>query len=294
MDDKKKANKNTKTRASSHRDRDRCSNQCDRQEKDRYGHRTYKRHHQDDHPYNCNPPRQDRRDRDSYRDDKPRCNDDSGYAKAAEPAKDRKGSHHAHHMEMSESSPRQRSRSCSTESSVREVKKIRGQSPSHDRSQSRSTSESEENYHLQSGDSPTNATQDPSGWGRKPAAEANIVPLAAPHSNDGWCRKNPPEETKSSPKKPSEDPDALLESHYANSVVLPHHDRHRNNPPSWYLELSREPHLVNTQNKAVGLGLFFKHRSYDNRRAQPSSRTRRQHPYNRSNPRRPKTSRRRG
>jgi len=196
MDDKKKANKNTKTRDSSCRDRDRRSNQRDRQEKDRYGHHTYERCHQDDCPYNRNPPQQDRRDHGRYQDNKPRHNDDQGYAKAAEPAKDHKGGHCAHHMETSESSPRQRSHSCSVESSVREVKKICVRSPSHDRSLSRSTSESQENYHLQSGDSPAKATQDSSGWGRKLAAEANIVLLAAPHSNDGWGRKNPPEETK--------------------------------------------------------------------------------------------------
>jgi hypothetical protein len=56
MDGKKKANKNTKTRASSHCDRDRCSNQRDRLEKDRYGHRPYERCHQDDCPYNRDPP----------------------------------------------------------------------------------------------------------------------------------------------------------------------------------------------------------------------------------------------
>ena len=59
------------------------------------------------------------------------------------------------------------------------------------------------------------------------------------------------------------DADALLESCYANSIVLPHHDRHRNEPPRWYLEISREPRQVDAQNNAVGLGLFFKHRSYD-------------------------------
>jgi hypothetical protein len=54
-----------------------------------------------------------------------------------------------------------------------------------------------------------------------------------------------------------------LESRYANSIVLPHHDKHRNNPPRWYLELLREPPLVNAQNKAVGLGSFFKRHSYN-------------------------------
>jgi hypothetical protein len=45
MDGKKKANENTKTRASSRCDQTRRSNQCDRQEKDQHGHRTYERRH---------------------------------------------------------------------------------------------------------------------------------------------------------------------------------------------------------------------------------------------------------
>ena len=132
-----------------------------------------------------------------------------------------------------------------------------------DRSLSRSASELEENYHLQSGDSPAKATQDSSEWGRKPATRTNVIPLAEPHGNDGWGRKNPPEEVKSSPRSPSEDADALLESRYAINVVLPHHDRHRNEPPHWYLEITREPHQVGAQNNAIGLGSFFKRRSYD-------------------------------
>ena len=162
--------------------------------------RPYERHYQDDRPYNCDPPRQDRRDRDRYRDDKPCRNDDRGYAKAAEPTKDHKGGHHAHHVETSAPSPRHRSRSCSTESSVREVKKICVRSPSHDRSRSRSTSGSEENYHLQSGDSPAKDEQDPSGWERKPAARTNVVPLAESHGNDGWDRKIPQRRLSHPPK----------------------------------------------------------------------------------------------
>jgi hypothetical protein len=110
-----------------------------------------------------------------------------------------------------------------------------------ERFRSSSPSDSEENYHLQSGDSPTKADEDSSEWVRNPTITVSVVPLAEPSSDDGWVRKKKTEETKSSPSEPTEDPDALRESRYATSIVLPYHDRHREEKPCWYLNISREP-----------------------------------------------------
>jgi hypothetical protein len=105
--------------------------------------------------------------------------------------------------------------------------------------------------------------RNPGKWGRKPATKENVVPLAESHGNDGWGKKNPPEEMKSSPQKTSDDIDAMLAARCADTFILPHHDRHRNDPPRWYLKISREPCQVNEQNEAVGLGSFFKRVPYD-------------------------------
>ena len=72
-------------------------------------------------------------------------------------------------------------------------------------------------------------------------------------------QENPPEETNSSLPKPTEDPDALRESRYATGIVLPYHDRHREEKLRWYLKISREPRHMNSCNEAIGLGLFYKH-----------------------------------
>jgi len=103
------------------------------------------------------------------------------------------------------------------------------------------------------------ADNDPSGWGRKPTSTVHVAPFAEPSSNDGWDRKNLPEETKSSPSQLTEDPNALLESQYSTGVVLPYYDRHREEKPRWYLKISREPCQLNSCNEAIGLGSFFKH-----------------------------------
>ena len=107
------------------------------------------------------------------------------------------------------------------------------------------------------------ADEDSSGWGRKLTSTVSVAPLAEPSSNDGWVRKNPPEETNSSPSEPMEDPDALRESQYLTGIVLPYHDRHREEKPHWYLEISREPCQVNSHNEAIGLGSFYKRQPYD-------------------------------
>ena len=60
-----------------------------------------------------------------------------------------------------------------------------------------------------------------------------------------------------------EDPNALLESQYPTGIVLSQHGRHSKEKPRWYLKISQEPHQVNSHNKAIGLGLFFKHQPYD-------------------------------
>ena len=80
------------------------------------------------------------------------------------------------------------------------------------------------------------ADKDSSGWGRKLMSTVSITPLAEPSSNNGWGRKNPPEETNSSPSEPMEDPDALRESQYLTGVVLPHYDRRKN-----YVGTSKSP-----------------------------------------------------
>jgi len=143
MDGKKKAKENTKAKNTSHSDWDRHTDRRDRQDRDRYGY-------------------QDRKDRDRHRDDKPRRTDDRGYAKAMEPAKDRKGGPHAHHVESNDNSPCHCSHSCSADSSIKEVKRVRVRSSMRERFRSSSPSDSEENYHLQSGDSPTKADEDSS------------------------------------------------------------------------------------------------------------------------------------
>ena len=67
-----------------------------------------------------------------------------------------------------------------------------------------------------------------------------------------------PEETESSPSQLTKDLDVLLESQYRTGIVLPHYARHREEKPRWYLEISREPRQVNSHNKTIGLGSFFK------------------------------------
>ena len=263
MESKKKPKEGSSAKASSRRDRDRHSDRRNRQERDRYEYRPYDRRPHEDRPYTRDPPRQDRRDRERPRHDKTRRDSDRGYAKAAESTKDRKGGHHAHHIETGASLPRSRSRSRSAESSVREVKKIRVRSPSRERSRSRSTDGSEENYHLQSGDSPMKDEENPNGWGRKTAAKGNVVTL---ETNDGWGRKNPPEESKPAPAPPQRTPEiaaAIQAAARGDKFVLPHHDRHRDDPPRWYREISRAPRQVNDQNDAIGLGSFFKRDPYD-------------------------------
>jgi hypothetical protein len=107
------------------------------------------------------------------------------------------------------------------------------------------------------------ADEDSSGWGRKLAISVFATPLAKPGSNDGWVRKNSPEETNSSPSEPREGLDALRESQYPTGIVLTYHDRHWEEKPRWYLEISRDPHQVNSCNEAIGLGSFYNCQPYD-------------------------------
>jgi len=84
-------------------------------------------------------------------------------------------------------------------------------------------------------------------------------------TNEGWGRKNPPEESKSPtpPRRTPQDIATLQAGLHGDKFILPHHDRHRNDPPRWYREISREPRQVNEQNDAIGLGSFFKRNPYD-------------------------------
>jgi len=87
--------------------------------------------------------------------------------------------------------------------------------------------------------------------------------LAEPSNNDGCGRKNPLEETNSSLSESTEDPDALRESQHLTGIVLPHYNRHSEETPRWYLEISRDPCQVSSHNEAIGLGSFFKCQPYD-------------------------------
>jgi hypothetical protein len=106
------------------------------------------------------------------------------------------------------------------------------------------------------------ADMNSSAWGRKPTSTVFVILLAEPSSDDGWVRNPPPKEINSSLSEPTEDPDALRESGYATSIVLPYYDRHREEKPRWYLEISRESCQVNSCNEAIGLDLFYKCRPY--------------------------------
>ena len=70
-------------------------------------------------------------------------------------------------------------------------------------------------------------------------------------------------EINSSLSEPTEDLDALRESRYATSIVLPYYNRHMEEKLCWYLEISREPRRVNSRNEAIGLGSFYKRWQYD-------------------------------
>ncbi len=243
----------------------------DRRDRDRREYRPYERpyerRHQDDRPYYRDPPRSDHRDRDRYRDEKPH-RDDRGYAKAAG-GKDRKGGHHAHHVDTNNT--RSRSRSRSTESSVKEVKRVRVSSPSRAPPRSpRSSSDDEEHYHV--GLEQPMSEDDPRQWERKPPAVASAhgngasTVASASSNNDGWTRKTSPAKTPSPPpedKMTPEDLAMLRLSKEERQIIMPYADRHSQHKPRWYVEASREPCQINSQGEAIGLGSFFNRRPFD-------------------------------
>jgi hypothetical protein len=55
----------------------------------------------------------------------------------------------------------------------------------------------------------------------------------------------------------------MMRAQEATPIVLPYEDRHRADKLHWYLEASREPREINTQNEAIGHGLFFERHPYD-------------------------------
>ena len=157
-----------------------------------------------------------------------------------------------------------RSHSHSTDSSVKEVKRVRVSSPLRRQSHSpHSSSDDEETYHVGFGKS-TNE-DDTSQWGHKTSAAASAHSQSADNVVSATMANTMMVGLESPPecKTPPEDRQALEWSQQVHHIVMPYKDRQSQQKPHWFLEASCEPRQMNTQNEAIGHGSFFKCWPYD-------------------------------
>ena len=86
-----------------------------------------------------------------------------------------------------------------------------------------SSSELEENYHTEQGETPTNVgPEEPSQWERKPSASVSasaqcnstVAPTPMENNDDDWTRKSPPENLGNikSPSEPKFDICAMMKA----------------------------------------------------------------------------------
>ncbi len=134
------------------------------------------------------------------------------------------------------------SRSFSIDSSTKEVKRVRVTLPTQALPHSSSSSDLEENYHIEEVEIPANVgPKEPSQWERKPLALASAstqcistVVSTPMENNNGWTRKPPPESLRPQGEHVSltrVNIRTMMQLREATPIIIPYEDRHHTDKP---------------------------------------------------------------